>query len=82
MAIDITAKDDKGRSALHSATEEHVEGVLKRLLESAGDQKADMNAKDDGGKTALHSVTNEGMEELVRGCCRRAPWGGGSRRQP
>ena len=58
---DIQASNNRGKTALHLATENHRVSLVKFLLESG----ADPQAQSDGGWTALHNAADKGYKDVV-----------------
>lgn len=59
--IDVDAKDQRGRTALHSAAEYGSEGVALALIKAG----AKINELDGGGLAALHHAIRCGKDRLV-----------------
>ena len=57
----IKATNDRGKTALHLAAENHRIGTAKLLLENG----ADPHARSDGGWTALHNSADRGHEDIA-----------------
>ncbi|CAK7242632.1 MAG: hypothetical protein STHCBS139747_004128 [Sporothrix thermara] len=58
---DVSASNNRGRSALHLAAEANHEAMVQLLLK----YKADPNAISDGGWTPLHNAVQNGHEAVV-----------------
>ncbi|CAK7199457.1 hypothetical protein SEUCBS139899_002137 [Sporothrix eucalyptigena] len=58
---DVSAANNRGRSALHLAAESNHVAMVRLLLKF----KADPNAISDGGWTPLHNAVQNGHEEVV-----------------
>ncbi|CAK7274964.1 hypothetical protein SEPCBS57363_006434 [Sporothrix epigloea] len=58
---DVSAANNRGRSALHLAAEANHEAMVRLLLK----YKADPNATSDGGWTPLHNAVQNGHEAVV-----------------
>ncbi|CAK7222067.1 hypothetical protein SCUCBS95973_004715 [Sporothrix curviconia] len=58
---DVSAANNRGRSALHLAAEANHEAMVRLLLKF----KADPNAVSDGGWTPLHNAVQNGHEAVV-----------------
>ncbi|CAK7219019.1 hypothetical protein SBRCBS47491_003704 [Sporothrix bragantina] len=58
---DVSAANNRGRSALHLAAEANHEAMVRLLLKF----KADPNAISDGGWTPLHNAVQNGHEAVV-----------------
>ena len=59
---DVTATDERGRTALHRASLNGCEAVVRLLV----DKRADLTAIDANGWTTLHWASESGHEALVR----------------
>ena len=66
FGVDVNARDEFGRAALHIASRNGCEVLVGLLLEGVGSQRADINATDKFGRTALHEGAREGHEAVVR----------------
>ncbi|ERS98498.1 hypothetical protein HMPREF1624_05282 [Sporothrix schenckii ATCC 58251] len=60
-AADVSASNNRGRSALHLAAEANHEAMVRLLLK----HKADPNASSDGGWTPLHNAVQNGHAGVV-----------------
>ena len=60
-AVDIEAKDDNRKSALHWAVERQHPAIVQLIIEKG----ADVNAKDKYGNTALHIAISKGDDSMV-----------------
>ncbi len=58
---DVSAANNRGRSALHMAAEDNFEDMVRLLLK----RKADPNATSDGGWTPLHNAAQNGHAGVV-----------------
>lgn len=65
--VDVNAKDDYGRTALHYAARSNHRKAVKALLEAPG---IDVNSKSDNGSTPLDLTQKRDV--IVRGLLRRA----------
>ncbi|CAK7564080.1 MAG: hypothetical protein SEPTF4163_001963 [Sporothrix epigloea] len=61
VVADVSAANNRGRSALHLAAEANHEAMVRLLLKF----RADPNATSDGGWTPLHNAVQNGHEAVV-----------------
>ncbi len=59
--VDVKAKDENGRTALHKAAEKDHFEIVKLLIEKG----ADVNIADNGGNTPLHHAKSKKVAELL-----------------